>query len=248
MSTIVSNPALTAVRRARSAADVGASVRAGARAGVRDILPIVVGLAPFALALGVVVDRSAVPDVAGWLASLPLYAGSSQFAVLSIIDAGGSAAGAIAAGLIINARLLMYGAALAPRFASQPRWFRWFGPSTIVDQTFALANTRRERDPAWFRGYWITAGAVLGVAYVGVIGVGILAGPVLPPRLALDFAVPVMFVAVLVPALRDAPRRAAALTGAVVTAAALVLPHGMGLLAGGLLGALAGVTIARRRA
>jgi 4-azaleucine resistance transporter AzlC len=233
---------------ALSRSGLGDRLRAGASAGLRDIAPIIVGLAPFGLALGVAVDESSVPDAAGWLVSLLLYGGSSQFAAMSIVDAGGSVVAAVVAGLVINARLLMYGAAMAPRFDGQPTWFRWIGPLTIVDQTFAIIGNRHERDPQWFRGYWLTAGVVLGAAWLSLIGVGILAGAVLPPRLSLDFAVPVMFVAVLVPRLKNTPQRAAALTAAVTTACGLALPHGIGLLLGALLGALAGVLIHRVRA
>lgn len=221
-------------------------VRTGARAGLGDIVPVIIGLAPFALALGVAVDESSVPDAAGWFASLLVYAGSSQFTALAVVDAGGSAIAAVLAGLVINARLLVYGAALAPRFVAQPTWFRWLGPATIVDQTFALIDRRPERNPEWFRGYWLSAGAVLGAAYLALIGVGVLAGPVIPSRLSLDFAFPIMFIAMLVPKLTENAGRAAALAAAVTTASTLGLPHGLGLLLGGLVGALAGVLTARR--
>jgi predicted branched-subunit amino acid permease len=221
-------------------------VRAGVIAGLSDVVPVVIGLVPFALLVGVAVGESPIPDLAGLVLSFLVGAGASQMATLTIVDGGGAVATAVLAGLVINARLVMYAAALAPRFRAQPAWFRWAGPHTIVDQTFALTMRRSERDPAWFRGYWLGVSGLLVTCWVGVIAVGIVAGPVLPPGLSLDFTVPVMFVALLMPLLTDPPRRVAALTAAVTTVPALHLPHGLGLLLGVVVGAAAGALVSRR--
>lgn len=217
----------------------------GAHAGLRDMAPVTVAIAPFAMVLGVAIDASIVPDLIGTLMAPIIYAGSSNFAVLAVLDAGGAVITSVFTALVVNARFTMYGAALAGRFATQPRWFRWLAPWMIVDQTFALASARDEQDPVWFRGYWIACGALIGVVYTAMVVVGVLLGPIVPGGLGLEFTIPALFVALAVGHVKTRPAAVAAVTSAAVTALALELPHGLGLLAGALAGAFAGV-IARR--
>jgi 4-azaleucine resistance transporter AzlC len=217
----------------------------GARAGFRDILPVTVAIVPFAMVLGVTIDASVVPDAVGAVMAALLYAGSANFAALSVVDAGGTALTAIFTALVVNARFTMYGAALSERFRSQPRWFRWFAPWFIIDQTFALTSARDEQDPAWFRGYWFAAAATIGIVYTSMVVTGILLGTIIPTDIGLEFTVPAMFMALGVGQLRDRPALAAAIAGAAVTALAMDLPHGLGLLVGAVAGAATGA-IARR--
>lgn len=219
---------------------------AGMRAGVRDILPIVVAVAPFALVLGVAIDASVVPDVAGAIAAPLIYAGSAHLAALSVLDAGGSALTALLTALVVNVRFAVYGAALAARFRDQPAWFRWLGPWTIVDQTFAITASRDEAGAAWFRGYWVTVGVLLGAGYTTMVGVGVALGPVVPANAGLELTIPALFVAMLVGRLRDRPTAVAVLVSGIVTVLALDLPHGLGLPSGGLAGATAAVMVRRR--
>lgn len=222
------------------------SLGAGASAGVRDILPVATAVAPFAVVLGVAIDAASVHDVAGGLLAPVVYAGASQFAAMSVVDAGGTLLAAAGTGLVINARVAMYGAALASRFRGQPAWFRWIAPWTIVDQTFALASARKEDGAGWFRSYWAAISLVLGLVYTAMVGVGIVAGPVVGRVADLRLTVPALFVAMLVPKLRHRPHLVAAVVGAVTAALALALPHGLGLPLGALAGAVAGQVTSRR--
>lgn len=218
---------------------------AGARAAVTDVAPIVLAMVPFAVVLGVAVDASVVNDVVGGIFTPILYAGAAHFATMSVLDAGGSAVTAVCTALIVNARFMMYGAAMAWRFVGQPDWFRWLGPWLIVDQTFALASARGETEPAWFRGYWLTAGGLLGTAFTALVFVGIAVGPIVPDGVGLAFSIPALFLALLIGQVHDRPAVVAAIVGAVVTALALELPHGLGLVAGALAGATGGLVAGR---
>lgn len=217
----------------------------GMRTGLRDMLPVTVAIAPFALVLGVATNASVIDDVAGVIAAPLIYAGSAHFAALSILDAGGSALTAIVAALIVNVRFVMYGAALAPRFRDQPRWFRWLGPATIVDQTFALATSQDERGPAWFRGYWFATSALLGGGYTAMVAVGVVLGPVVPTGIGLELTIPALFLAMLAGRVRDRPALVAVVVAGAVTALTLHLPHGLALPIGAVAGAGAAVAAGR---
>src|SRR5690606_36534610 len=99
--------------------------------------------------------------------------------------------------------------------------------------------------PAWFRGYWLAAGVVLGAGFTAMVGVGVALGPVVPATAGLHLAIPVLFLAMLVGRLRDRPTGAAVLVGGLVAALGLGLPHSLGLPAGALAGAAAAL-ITRR--
>jgi predicted branched-subunit amino acid permease len=209
------------------------------RAAVRDVAPIALSLLPFATILGVTIGHSTVvPTWVGLLSGPLLFAGSAQLAALTLLDSGAGPVAVVATVLVVNARLAMYGAALAPRFRDQPAWFRWLGPHYLVDQTYALVDARPALTGDGFRRYWLTAGAVLAVGWLTPMVAGALGGDLLPGRSALDFAAPAVLVALLVPRLRTRRARFPALLAAVVAVVASGLPYGLGVLAGAIVGLL----------
>jgi predicted branched-subunit amino acid permease len=209
------------------------------RAAARDMAPIALSLLPFAAILGVTIGRSeVVPTWLGLLSGLLLFAGSAQLATLTLLDSGAGPLAVVVTVLVVNARLTMYGAAIAPRFHGQPAWFRWFGPHYLVDQTYALVDARPTLTGEAFRRYWLTAGTVLAVGWLTPMAAGALGGDLVPGRSALDFAAPAVLVALLVPRLRTRRARRPALVAAIVAVAASGLPYGLGILAGAVVGLL----------
>jgi predicted branched-subunit amino acid permease len=113
-------------------------------AGVLAMLPMVAGLAPFALVLGSAIANHATP-VAGWAGIWPIFSGSAHLIVLQVVDEGGGASLAIASGLLVNARVGVYSASLAARWRGQPTWFRVVAAALLIDPTWALAEERSSR-------------------------------------------------------------------------------------------------------
>jgi predicted branched-subunit amino acid permease len=214
---------------------------------VRDIAPVVVSVAPFAVLLGVTMAELGLSASTGLAGSALIYGGSAQLAALSLLGVGATSATVVAAAAVVNARLLLYSAVLEPRFRGQPRWFRWLAPHFIVDQTFALASGRVDlADPKRFRGYWLTSGLVLGAGWLAAIGAGLGIGPALPAATPLDLAPTALLVGLLVPKLTSRPAVLAAVVAAATAALAGPLPHNLGLLVGAIAG-LAGAAAADRR-
>jgi predicted branched-subunit amino acid permease len=216
------------------------------RAAVRDMLPIVVGIAPFGLLIGLTIGSHPAGPAAGLASAVLFFGGTAHFSALTMISAGAGPPAVLAGVLVTNSRLLLYGAALQPRFAAQPRWFRRLGPALLIDQTFALATALPADTSALrFRRYWLTAGLTMAAGWLGSHVVGLLAGPLVPSWLPLEIAAPAVLVGLLVPHLRRRPGLVAALTAGLVTAATSALPAGVGTLAGALSGLLAGTAAAR---
>ncbi len=202
------------------------------RDAVRDILPVVVSVLPFAAIIGVTVGQARlVPVWAGLLAGPLMYAGSAHLAAITLLEGGASTVAVLATVAIINARLSMYGAVIEPHFRAQPAWFRWLAPHFLVDQTYVMATARDDlADPRRFRRYWATAGLVLGVGWTAAMAAALLLGPAVPVDSPLTFAATAVFVGLLVPQLRQRLARRPAVVAAVVALIASPLPSGLGLL------------------
>jgi len=222
-------------------------VRAAARRGVIDALPLFVPAIPFGLVIGLAITNTGMNPFVGWSGSWLIFGGAAQLTLITLLGGGVAVAAAVGTALVVNARHLMYSAALAPTFQRQPRWFRWFGPYLLVDQLFALATIRLEDEPDSFRAYYLAAGALFWILWSVVVAVGLLLGPVVPEEWNLEFAIPILFIGLLVLGIEHWPELVAALVGAGVTYLAARLPSRTGLLVGAFIGMIVGFVAERIR-
>jgi predicted branched-subunit amino acid permease len=153
----------------------------------------------------------------------------------------------IASIVIVNARMLLYGAALAESFRGQPCWFRLIGPALLIDQTFATATDKAPDAAPSFRRYWLALGLTVLMGWTSSIAIGMLIGPVLPPGLPLDSAGTACLLGLLVPRLTDRRALVTAGAAAAVAMASIALPAGSGILLAACGGLFAG-TVANRPA
>lgn len=217
------------------------------RRGLRDVAPILLGVAPFALVAGATaVDAGLSPLQAAGL-SVIVFAGASQLAAIELLGDNAELLVVLATGVVINLRMLMYSASIAPHF--RPFRSRWKALCSYVltDQAYALSVTRytgtADLDPAARRRYYLAVAGSLWVVWQLCSLVGIVVGARVPPAWGLDFAVPLVFLSLLVPATTSWPKLvAAAVGGGVAVAGAVVsVPLNLGLIAGGTAGVVAGV-------
>jgi predicted branched-subunit amino acid permease len=199
--------------------------------------PLLRDIALVALADGVVgVSFGAIAVSGGLPAWVPLamspavFAGGAQFAALYIALGGGGALAAVVAGLVLNARLLPFGFAVAD-VLDLPWPARLLGSQLLTDESVAF--TLLQRDPVRRRAAFFVCGVLLFVVWnVGTL-LGVLAGRAVgnPDALGLDAASPMVLLALVLPALREPRARRAALVGAAVALAATpFLPAGLPVL------------------
>lgn len=200
---------------------------------------LVIPTVPMALVLGVAIAESSVPKLAGWSSSWLIFGGASQLTAVTLLAEGAGVAAAIIGALTVNARHVMYSAGLVPQFQAQPRWFRFLGPYLLLDQVFALVSLHDAR-PANWRAYYLGAGGLAWIYWQTFVGLGVIFGPAISTDIDVSFAVPALFLALLVPALVKRPSLVAAAVGAVVTAAFWQIPNRGGMLIGGVAGVIAG--------
>ena len=221
---------------------------AGRRAGAGALRRPLARAAPLGLAVfafggsfGVLARASHVPAWQAVLASASVFAGSAQFAALSVVAAGGSQLAAAVTGALLNLRYLATGVAVG-RLLPGALPGRVLASQLVTDESYALgvaAGTPEQPDTATV----LPAGGLLWLAWVAGTLAGALLGPLVgdPRRLGLDAAFPAAFAALLWPMLRARPARRAALGGAAAALlAGRVAPVGLSVAAGAVAGLLLG--------
>jgi len=200
------------------------------RDGARVVAPLAVAVLGFGISFGLLARSAGM----GWLAPIVMsattFAGSAQFAAVSILGAGGTVAAAVAAAVLLNLRYGPIGVSVAP-WLSGPAWWRFLRAQLVVDESWAVAAEGEGRfDPRILVG----AGLLLYVSWVAGTAIGALGGQALgdPKTLGLDAAFPALFLALLLPQLRN--RRtilAAVLGGAIALALIPLAPAGVPIIA-----------------
>ncbi len=212
--------------------------------GLRDGAPFIIVICPFAMLFGVVATEAGLSVAQTMGFSVLVIAGASQFAAVQMMVDNAPTVIVLATALAVNLRMAMYSASLAPYLGGAPLGVRALIAYFNVDQTYAMSMARFEADRslslaervAYFFG---VATPVCPLWYVFTL-IGAVAGSAIPPGWALDFAVPITFLALVAPMLRTLAHVAAAVTSVVVALALAGLPAGLGLLAAAAAAMIAG--------
>jgi 4-azaleucine resistance transporter AzlC len=221
----------------------GNDAKTGFVDGVRAVSPLLLAVIPFGLVLGVTAAASLVGGGLGIATSFIIFAGAAQLVTVQLLDAGTSLVVVIVTALVVNVRHLMYSAAMAPHFSEFPRRTRLVLPYLLTDQAFAVSLLRYETatDPTYKRWFFTGAGFALWTSWQVATIVGVALGAQIPESLGLEFAIPLVFLVLLIPVVQTRPGLVAAVVGGLVAVAASGAPYGLGLVIGALTGVAAGV-------
>jgi 4-azaleucine resistance transporter AzlC len=217
--------------------------------GVRALLPMLLGVAPFGVIYGVVALQSGIPPLAAFLMSSLVFAGSAQFLLAQLVGAGAPAALMVGAVGLINLRHALYSASVAPVLATLPRRWKLLLAYLLTDEAYAAAIPHLLREPRSPQAHWILFGAgfALWAGWQLATLAGVLLGAQLPDGLGLDFALPLTFIAIVVPLIDSRARLVAALFSGIVAVLLAGLPYKTGLFAAALAGLAAGAAIGEKR-
>lgn len=217
--------------------------------GIVDVAPILLGVFPFGVIAGVAAVDAGLSTAQAIAASPMIFAGASQLATMDLLSSGSAAAVVIATALVINSRFAMYSAALSRHLTGLGGPQRVVAAYLLTDQAFAVSVIRYGRE-SWDLAsrFAFYLGAAMGLWFTWMVATvaGVFVGAGVPPEWSLDFAVPLVFLALLFPATRDRGTRTAAIVAGSVAAVAGGLPLNLGLLVAVACGLIAGVAAGRR--
>ncbi len=171
-----------------------------------------------------------------------LYAGAAQLATIDLMKMNAAVFVVIATGLIINMRFLLYSAAMSPYLHEAKPLIKFFCAFTLTDQSYATMSANQnkfESNTDAIHFYLGTAVCMLITWHASVMA-GFIFGNFAPASLSLDFAVPLSFVALLIPTLKTRTHQGVALFSSVFS----LLLHGLPLRAGLIITALLAISLA----
>lgn len=212
--------------------------------------PLLVGVAPFGVMYGALALRSGIAPGAAMAMSSLVFAGSAQLVLAQLAGAGAPALVMVATVALVNLRHALYSASVAPALAHLPRRWKVALAYLLTDEAYAAAVARLGPADAGAHRHWFLLGTgfTLWASWQISTAAGVLLGASLPASLQLDFALPLTFIAIVVPMIRSRAALAAALVAAAVALAGAGWPHNLGMLAAAICGIAAGALLGGRRA
>ncbi len=195
--------------------------------GVRDIVPMVLGVLPFGLAIGAMIGTSSLTTAQGLFSGPGILAGAAQMSTVEMIEAGAAPVVIVLSALIINARILLYGAALAPWFREAPVGRRLLLAIPVIDQLHFTCTPRFERGDLDGRGrqlYLAGAAGLLVTSWTLTQAIAIVGGARLPDWVGLRIAAPLALAGLLAKSTTSGAAVASAVAAAVIATAGVGLP------------------------
>ncbi len=229
---------------ADQAVDYAAS-RASFKAGVIECLHLIPSYIPFGLVCGVAAVQAGLGEWGAVALAAFAFAGSSQAVLTQFLSSGAPLTIAILSGLVVNLRMAVYSAAIAPRIAGATPKQRLLWAAFLVDQTFISNEARHQRGEHMNHplAFYLGCAFTLWPWWVLMNAIGAFAGARLPTSWQLDFTIPLSFVAMVVPLLKSRSQILAAIAGGAAGVLLYALPLKLGLIAACALGTCVGMAV-----
>jgi 4-azaleucine resistance transporter AzlC len=216
---------------------------------MRAQLPILLGTSPFGVIYGILAMEAHLPVPVILAMSLIVFAGSSQFIAAELFKSATPGLIIVLTTFVVNLRHMLYSASLAPYVKHLSKPWKYLLAFLLTDEAYAVTVIHYEKNtPEAARTaspnqhwYFLGAGLTLWVSWQMSTIVGVVVGAEIPASWSLDFALPLTFIALVIPVLRDRPAVFAALTAGIVAVVTHALPYNLGLMAAVLAGIAAGV-------
>lgn len=184
--------------------DNGGVFQDGILDGVKLAIPIIVGFLPVGFAFGVLATKNGISGFNTILMSFIVLAGSSQFIAVSLFAAAVSPIAIIVTTFIVNLRHLLMSAAIAPHVSSMGFLKKLLFSFQLIDETFAIHMTSIEREK-FGEASAFTLNCIAHFCWVSGTALGVFGSNLVHDikPLGFDYALPAMFVALLIWQLRS---------------------------------------------
>jgi predicted branched-subunit amino acid permease len=212
--------------------------------GIVDGSPFILLIIPFATLFGVLATEAGLSVFETLMFSVVVIAGAAQFTALQLLQEEAPTIVVLASALAVNLRMAMYSASLTPYIGSAPLWQRALAAYMTVDQSYVVAIAKFERSPEMTVpqriGYFFGAVTPIVPLWYGFTVVGAYIGAQVPDSWALDFAIPITFLAMIAPMFRTLAHVVAAFVAVVVSLLVAGVPYSLGIIIAGVIAMMAG--------
>lgn len=211
--------------------------------GVRDEAPLLLGVAPSGVLYGALAVSSQIALPLAQAMSAIVFAGSSQLVATQMIGSGVLGLIILLVVFVINLRHALYSASIEPHLRHLKRGWKFLLAYLLTDEAYAVAinHYNQKGNPASKHWYFLGAGIVLWMTWQVSTAIGVFIGAHIPPEWPLGFTLPLTFIAVVVPSLKDRASVLAAAVAALLGVLTVGLPLKTGLLVAAAVGILSGV-------
>lgn len=201
-------------------------------AGIKGTLPILMGVIPFGLIYGVSARSTGLSLSLTQAMSSIVFAGSAQFVAVQLIGASLPAGIILLTACIINLRHMLYSASVAPYLQRLSVGWKLLLAYVLTDEVYAIAITRYQQQDENTHKHWyfLGAGLTLWSTWQASTTIGMLLGANIPASWSLDFTLPLTFIALVIPALKQRVDGIVAAAAGFVAVLAAPLPLSSGLL------------------
>jgi 4-azaleucine resistance transporter AzlC len=211
-------------------------------AGVRAEIPLLIGVFPFGMIYGALALDAGLSKLASQMMSSMVFAGSAQFITTQLVRDSAPGIVIVLTIAVVNLRHILYSASLAPYLASLSTRWKILLSYLLTDEAYAPTILQYEKDGVQPTVHWFLLGAGLALWFTWQVStaLGIFLGAAIPDSWSLDFALPLTFIAMMIPMLKNRPAVAASLSAGLVALTASSLPYGLGLILAALVGIVVG--------
>lgn len=217
-------------------------------AGVRSELPLMVGVIPFGFIFGAVAVQLGVPASIAQAMSSIMFGGSAQFLAAPLIAVGTPAAILVLTVFFVNLRHLLYSASIAPYLEKLSPLWKVLLAYLLTDEAYAVAivNFQKPGDGRFRHWFLFGAGITLWTIWQLSTLIGVFVGAQVPTEWSLDFVLPLTFIAIVAPMLKNRAYVVAALVAAVGGVIAYSLPYRLGYIVAALVAMALGYALEER--
>ena len=196
---------------------------------------------------GALALSAGIPPLETQSLSFFVFAGSAQFITAILVAESTPALIVVLTILVVNLRHALYSASISPDTQHLPRRWKAVLAWLLTDEAFVIASVRyREKNSVHAHWYTLGTGLTLWAAWQVSTIAGIALGSVIPEAGLLDFALPLTFIALLIPLLIDRPTWIAAAVSGFSAVLLSGLPYKLWILIAAMLGVAAGMFVELR--
>ncbi|GAB4547295.1 MAG: AzlC family ABC transporter permease [Anaerolineales bacterium] len=217
--------------------------------GVRAEFPLLVGVFPFGMIYGALALNAGLSAAAAQGMSSIVFAGSAQFVAAQLMKESAPGFVIVLTIAVVNLRHMLYSASLAPYFKDLSLRWKILLSYFLTDEAYAPSAVHYQLKGVQAQTHWFVLGAGFSLWFIWQVSaaLGIFLGGAIPDSWQLDFALPLTFLAMTIPALKNRAMVAAACSAGLVALVAYALPFKLGLILAALTGIFVGTFLEGRQ-